>query len=213
VYKYWVIRRYYEKQGVKVVKFTYPFFGSLIPIINGVIKAKDPNDNVYIVAKIARENLDSDHKRTLIVFGPNEAYVHISDPKIVQELYTTNNKYFDKHPIVRDVTMRLLGNSILFADTNMEWRKRRTAFSPAFYKGKLVQLVEISKECMRKTQIRWKAITGGSQRRRFDFQEEMQIMSGRILLSCALGEDISELEIPYRFKGRVEMRQINFVLL
>jgi cytochrome P450 len=71
--------------------------------------------------------------------------VHISDPKIVQELYTTNNKYFDKHPIVRDVTMRLLGNSILFADTDREWRKRRTAFSPAFYKGKLVQMVETAK--------------------------------------------------------------------
>jgi len=110
---------------------------------------------------------------TLLFFGPNEPYLHICDPKIVQALYTTNNKYFDKHPIVRDVTMRLLGNSILFADTDREWRKRRTSFSPAFYKGKLVQMVEIAKQSMRKTIKRWQMIAGGKPRTRFDFQEEM----------------------------------------
>lgn len=109
--------------------------------------------------------------------------------------------------------MRLLGNSILFADTNPEWRKRRTAFAPAFYKGKLVQMFDIAKQSMRVTINRWKRIAAGKQRTQFDFQEEMQIMSGRILLTCALGEDISELEIPYWRDGRMTMRQINFVLL
>jgi len=36
--------------------------------------------------------------------------------------------------------------------------------------------------------------------------EEMQMMSGRILLTCAMGEDISERLIPYRLKGKTEMR-------
>ena len=139
--------------------------------------------------------------------------ITIGDPKIVQELYTTNNKHFDKHPIVRDVTMRLLGNSILFADTNPEWKKRRVAFAPAFYKGKLIKLFDIAKECVRTTVKRWRTIEGGKPRTRFDFMEEMQMMSGRILLSCALGEDITEKLIPYRRGGKVEMRQINWVLL
>jgi cytochrome P450 len=88
--------------------------------------------------------------------------------------------------------MRLLGNSILFADTNPEWKKRRVAFAPAFYKGKLIKLFDIAKECVRTTVKRWRTIEGGKPRTRFDFMEEMQMMSGRILLSCALGEDITE---------------------
>ena len=66
---------------------------------------------------------------------------------------------------------------------------------------------------MKKTIKRWKGLGGGKPKTRFDFMEEMQIMSGRIQLTCALGEDISEMLIPYWNNGRVEMRQINFVLL
>jgi cytochrome P450 len=131
---------------MKVIDGTYPLLGSLIPIIKAELNREGPADNVFVSAKVANDELSRVGKcTTLLSFGPNEPYLHISDPKIVQELYTTNNKYFDKHPIVRDVTMRLLGNSILFADTDREWRKRRTAFSPAFYKGKLVQMVETAK--------------------------------------------------------------------
>ena len=113
---------------------------------------------------MADEIISSNNAVTALYFADSDPMLHISDPKIVQDLYTTNNKYFDKHPIVRTVTLRLLGNSILFADTNAEWRKRRTAFSPAFYKGKLVKMVEIAKECMRKTVTKWKAISGGKPR-------------------------------------------------
>ena len=60
------------------------------------------------------------------------------DPKIIQNLYTTNNAYFDKHPLVASLTKKLMGTSILFAQTDTSWRKRRTAMSPAFYKGKLI---------------------------------------------------------------------------
>ena len=55
VYKYWVIRSYYEKQGVKVVDQTYPLLGSLYPIIKHTLATTDPNDNVYVVAKVAKD--------------------------------------------------------------------------------------------------------------------------------------------------------------
>lgn len=83
VYWYWVLRAYYERQGVKVVDQTYPLLGSLFPIIKRTMAATDSADNVYIVAKISKDELGTSSRRTLLVFGPNEPYVHISDPKIV----------------------------------------------------------------------------------------------------------------------------------
>jgi len=158
------------------------------------------------VTRLANDTIGTDVSITALYFADVEPTLHISDPKIVQDLYTTNNKYFDKHPIVRTATIRLLGNSILFSDTNAEWRKRRTAFSPAFYKGKLIKMVEIAKSCVRKTVNKWKAIGGGKPRQRLDFMEEMQMMSGRIILSCALGVDISEKMIPYHRNGNFELK-------
>ena len=99
---------------------------------------KDPSDNRFIVTKLAEEIVGRDVSITAMYFADSDPTLHISDPKVVQDLYTIHNKYFDKHPIVREATIHLLGDSILFSDTNAEWRKRRTAFSPAFYKGKLV---------------------------------------------------------------------------
>lgn len=194
---------------------TFPLVGSMLKVAFETIslRMKDPNDNRYIGTKVADDIVGKDVSVTALYFAESDCTLHISDPKIVQDLYTVNNKYFDKHPIVREATIHLLGNSILFSDTDAEWRKRRTAFSPAFYKGKLVQMVEIAKQSMAKTVSRWKAIGGGRPRIRFDFMEEMSIMSSRILLSCALGEDISETLIPYRANGRTEMRPLNFVLL
>ena len=128
-------------------------------------------------------------------------------------MYTTNNKYFDKHPIVRDTTLRLLGRSILFADTDPEWKKRRQAFTPAFYKGKLIKMVDIAKESVRTTHKRWKRINDEQPDKPFAIMDEISMMSSRILLNCALGEDISERLIPYHHKGKVEQKMISWVML
>ena len=81
-------------------------------------------------------------------------FINIHDPKIVEAMYTTKNKYFDKFPGVRNAMHVLTGNSILFAETTEVWRQSRKAMSPAFYKGKIIQLMEIAREAMTKTHAR-----------------------------------------------------------
>jgi len=63
----------------------------------------------------------------------HEPYLLVGDYNCVQELYTTHNKLFDKHPIIKNLTMELTGKSILFAETDELWKKRRLALRPAFY--------------------------------------------------------------------------------
>ena len=75
--------------------------------------------------------------------------VLISDPNVVESMYTTNNKFFDKHPIIKDLTLCMLGKSILFTETSKEWKEARMTISPAFYKGRLINLVEIARESIR----------------------------------------------------------------
>ena len=75
----------------------------------------------------------------------------ISDPSVLQELYVQKNKYFDKHPLTKNVSYVLTGESILFAETTSDWRDTRKAISPAFYKGKLEGLTEIAKSAINTT--------------------------------------------------------------
>ena len=80
------------------------------------------------------------------MFMTNDCWLFISDPLIAEAMYTTKNKYFDKHPIMRNLMYVLTGDSILLSTTSTEWRARRKAISPAFYKGKLIKMVEIARQ-------------------------------------------------------------------
>ena len=86
-----------------------------------------------------------DAKLIIVCFCTNEAGLGIGDVKVVEAMYTTKNKYFDKHPLICDLAFCLTGDSTLFACTTDDWRKSRKAVSPAFYKGKLENLVELAK--------------------------------------------------------------------
>jgi len=44
--------------------------------------------------------------------------IGICDPKVVEDLYNSKNIYFDKHPIIKNITKTFLGSSILFDHTS-----------------------------------------------------------------------------------------------
>jgi hypothetical protein len=52
------------------------------------------------------------------MFAGHQLVINISDVKVVEALYTTRNMFFDKHPHVKHLTLRLTGNSILFDETS-----------------------------------------------------------------------------------------------
>jgi len=99
----------------------------------------------------AKIPMNVDNQDTYIFYTSCECGVMLRDPKIVEALYTTKNKFFSKHPFLKDLYNCLLGDSILFAETTPEWRESRKVISPAFYKGKLERLVLIARDTMRTT--------------------------------------------------------------
>jgi hypothetical protein len=45
----------------------------------------------------------------------------INSPEIVEELFLTKNKYFDKHWKAAKLFSRLIGDSIVFAKSDIKW--------------------------------------------------------------------------------------------
>jgi len=75
----------------------------------------------------------------------------ICDPKVVEALYTTRNAFLTKQYYIKSFQINLLGNSILFEETNENWRQRRKVLTPAFYKDKLRGLVNLASQAVKKS--------------------------------------------------------------
>jgi hypothetical protein len=55
-----------------------------------------------------------------LVLGSSVALV-VNRPEPCEELFLTKNKYFDKHPAFEYAFKRFIGNSILFAKSDIHW--------------------------------------------------------------------------------------------
>ena len=124
--------------------------GNLLQCLDAEQRNKRNGTNFYTMKILADDNFGV----YTGVFGwyvGKQIGLLIHDPKIVEAMYSTKNKYFDKHPIIKELAFVLTGESILFAETTDNWKKSRKAISPAFYQGKLVKMMSLAREAMRKT--------------------------------------------------------------
>lgn len=67
----------------------------------------------------------------------------INDPRIVQELYTTFNKVFDKSDTTHMQMMPLTGDSIIFSKSNEQQALKRKHLSASLYKEKLHEMLKM----------------------------------------------------------------------
>ena len=107
----------------------------------------------------------------------------------------------------------LTGESILFAETSDDWRKSRKAISPAFYKGKLSNLVDIAKGAVAKTLANFKEkVARQGPRTKIDIMEEIGMMTARIMLMCALGVDCAEHPVEFWENSRQGTKSLAYSL-
>ena len=62
---------------------------------------------------------------------------------MVNELYITKNKYFEKEDKLKKVFLQFFGNSILFDKSNELWATKRKHLSSAFYKDKMTGMLQM----------------------------------------------------------------------
>jgi cytochrome P450 len=69
----------------------------------------------------------------------------INSPELAEDVFLTKNKYFDKYPKAARLFSRLLGNSIIFAKSDLKWQQKRKSLSAALYKDKLRAMIDMMK--------------------------------------------------------------------
>lgn len=123
---------------------SYPFIGNLFAILYTLWYKEKYDCPRHPVDVFVREFYEEPPKVVVAYYSAGTSLL-ISDPKIVEAMYTSKNSFFSKHPLVKDLQECLIGDSILFAETSLEWKEARKKISPAFYKGKLVSLIELAR--------------------------------------------------------------------
>ena len=205
VIDYACLVRFYGKQGRDVcilAPWHMPMFGSIFNVVYSMIKSKREGDNYHVSRHVINHTIPSDSLATGIMFITNGAGLLISDPAVVQDLYVSKNKYFDKHSLVKNASYVLTGESILFTETTEDWRSTRKAMSPAFYKGKLESLTEIAKTAIETTVKRFEELL--KDKNEIDILNEINTMTTRILLTCAFGVDIADEKIDFWVNGQLQ---------
>ena len=80
-------------------------------------------ENKHALTKWADVDFGGIHyNKTSIMFPIYEPFVTVGDVNVVEQLYTTHNALFDKHPSIQNLTLNLTGRSILFDETNENWK-------------------------------------------------------------------------------------------
>ena len=94
------VNNYYASQpNVRSIPGRIPYFGDLPTILNSVKETELKGDNFHPTFRIFRDAIGM-KCGTLLWTLPGRIVLFISDPKILQDLYMTHNKYFDKCPYI-----------------------------------------------------------------------------------------------------------------
>ena len=79
----------------------------------------------------------------------------VADPDIVQEMLVTKNAQIDKTGVYAAVFANFFGKSFLFSKTDGAWKAKRKGLGQAFYKDKLITMLNTLKDYMFEQNMAW----------------------------------------------------------
>ena len=116
---------YYKKQGVPFHSGIYPIFGSYLGFMKYRVKEGEAQKG-HPINEFLEDVYFKDKKETPapivgLVFGTTVGLC-VNSPELSQEIYLNKNKYFDKHIKSAEMYGRMVGDSILFAKSDLLWQ-------------------------------------------------------------------------------------------
>ena len=116
---------------------------------------------------------------------------------MVQDLFVKKNSIFDKTGNFEGIFSKLLGSSFLFSKADELWKAKRKACAHAFYKERLVIMIETLKDKLEEDCKLWtkQAKSHYYKSKEVDFSVVLNELFTRNILHIAFGEDISKEKI------------------
>mmetsp|Transcript_9768 Transcript_9768/g.9552 ORF Transcript_9768/g.9552 Transcript_9768/m.9552 type:complete len:106 (-) Transcript_9768:147-464(-) len=84
-----------------------------------------------------------------------EVSISVTSAEVAQDCYVKYNSSFDKDPMMKYAMEPLMGDSTLFEASTETWAHKRKALGSAFYKNKLIKMLEIVKVILNEKLDEW----------------------------------------------------------
>ena len=134
--------------------FPYPIIGNIPQFIKAM---KDYKNVDLIPLQFYLEKKHGQNVPGVVAdFRHSDGHLIISDPLIIEELFVNKNKYFDKYNRSKDILFSITGNSMLFDKSNELWMQKRKTLSAAFYKEKMIKMLNFIIQFTDKKVEEWK---------------------------------------------------------
>ena len=113
---------------------------------------------------------------------------------MVYELLASKNQITDKHPFLDTMFKDLLDNSFIFSPGDQVWKAKRRACAHAFYKERLVQMMEVLRGKLERSVEKWLAEIRNSDTAstKIDIAFEFERLFAENLIHISFGEDIND---------------------
>ena len=130
---------------------------------------------------------------------------------MVHDLLIAKNSLFDKTGLIMGVFSKIMGNSFLFSKADELWKAKRKACAHAFYKERLVHMLEVLKGKISADCEDWVAQMTPSLDMNpchnstvIDISRVFARLFARNIIHIAFGEDISERKLTVLHKTDLE---------
>ena len=121
-------------------------------------------------------------------------HIWVSDPAIVQDIFVGKNAMLDKDPESLIMFEDIIGQSFLFGHNDEAWKEKRKACAHAFYKERLVFMLETLKDKSMETFGKWldEISASGKGSTQIDMATEFSEIFARNIIHVSFGEDLSD---------------------
>lgn len=138
----------------------------------------------------------------------------VTDPVVIQDMLVTKNALLDKTGAFQGVFQNLFGKAFLFSKSDEDWKAKRKACAHAFYKDRLVHMLDTLKKRFTDAIEQWTAEieaspTGSTQ---IELSKDIIKVMQRFLLEVFFGDDLETYTFEIHFRkpgGGSELREVN----
>ena len=142
-------------------------------------------------------------KNPVVIFNfVGQIQILIADPQVLKDMFSTKNQLVDKTDLLGIMFKNFYGDSFLFSKTDENWKAKRKATAHAFYRERMVNMLEVLKDKIGEACESWNLLidkNGGEAT--IDIAHETRKLFARNIIHIAFGEDIEEEKFELYVRG------------